>query len=163
VLPGKALLLLRDRTPDRRDTLVWRWRGQATKLADFGDPRSRTGYRLCVYEPRRTGTRLVLDARAPAGGRCSGRRCWRKFGRAGFVYRDPQATPDGVRRIVLHPGPAGEAAIVVAARGGRLGVPRLPLTPKVTVQLLAGNDTCFEASYSAPLANAGTRFRARAD
>lgn len=165
VLPARGLFLLRDRKPSRRDVLVWKWRrGAATAAVDFGDPRSRTGYRLCVYEPRGSGTRLILDAKAPAGGRCADRKCWHGLAdRRGFVYRDPDRSPDGLASMVLRAGPSGQAAITIVGRGSRLGVPRLPITPKVTVQLRAGNGECWEAEYSTPRRNAGTRFTARAD
>jgi 6-phosphogluconolactonase (cycloisomerase 2 family) len=163
VIGGAGLLLMKDRFPDRRDQLAWKWRrGAATSIADFGDPRHATGYRLCVFEPRGNGSRLILDAKALPGGRCGLRRCWART-RRGFRYDDPQLTPDGLRAIVLRSGPAGRAAITVAGKGKPLAMPRLPLTPRVVVQLRAGNGACWEADYGAPVENSVARFRARAD
>lgn len=62
------MILLKDRLPDRRHLLTWKWsRGEATLKADFGDPLATTNYALCVYD-RIVGTpTLRVAADIPAG------------------------------------------------------------------------------------------------
>src|SRR5262245_21126296 len=46
----KAKLILK-RKDGEHDKLVWKWsKGEATTLADFGDPVHSTTYTLCVYD-----------------------------------------------------------------------------------------------------------------
>jgi len=163
IASGAALLVVKHPGPLPRDVLRWRWReGAATSLADFGDPRRRTGYRLCIYQAWSGGPQLVLDAKAPPDGRCGTGRCWMATPQ-GVRYRSPALRPDGLRRIVLRAGGTGQAAITVVGTGRRLALPPLPLTPPLTVQLRAGNGVCWGATYGAALVNSATRFRAKSD
>ncbi len=42
-LPGKGIFLLKDKTPDKRDVLLWKWvKGSETPPAAFGDPLTTT-------------------------------------------------------------------------------------------------------------------------
>jgi hypothetical protein len=90
------MILLRDRLPDSRDRLTWKWvKGAATTPADFGDPTLATDYRLCVYDATGDGAALIAAADIPAGGTCAGTPCWKATTR-GFRYRDKAATPDAI-------------------------------------------------------------------
>jgi hypothetical protein len=61
---GKARVLIKDKTPDKGDLFVWKWvKGEATTLADFGDPTTTDAYTLCVFDD---GTE-VFRANIPAG------------------------------------------------------------------------------------------------
>lgn len=161
---GQALVVLRHRRTADRDALLWRWaRGAATSVADFGDPRTTTGYALCVFSAADGPSRLFLSVVAPAGGACRHARCWKARGRRGFRYRDPDLTPDGLAVIALKPGPDGRAAIVVKGRGRRLGLPALPPGPTVNVQLQATTGACWDADYSTALRRTASLFKARAD
>lgn len=158
---GSGLFLLEDRGDDL-DRLVWRWRtGDATMRKDLGDPRRATGYRVCVWETQRR-PRLILDARALPGERCGRRRCWRRTEK-GFVYSNRTLQPDGLRVLKLKTGARGRAAITIVGAGRRLGMPRLPLAPPVTVQVRSGTGECWSAEYGRPTVNSTTTFRARAD
>ena len=44
---GKARVLIKDKSPDKGDLLVWKWiKGEATTLPDFGDPTLTDSYTL---------------------------------------------------------------------------------------------------------------------
>jgi len=47
--------------------------------------------------------------------------------------------------------------------GSNIGVPTLPLTPPVRVQLLNSDGNCWDAVYGNPAVNDTQRFRALAD
>jgi hypothetical protein len=149
VVAGKALLVLRDRSPDQRDQLIWKWlKGTATAKGDFGTPLAATDYRLCLYD----GTGLVMTAAAPAGGLCArGKVCW-KDQRKGYLYKDRDLTPDGVQQLKLREGLVdGKATITIKGKGDPLALPALAtLTSPLTVQLLRSGGPCWEAVYSAP-------------
>src|SRR5262249_49530936 len=60
VTANKSQLQLRDRTPDTKDALNWRWtKGAPTTMAELGDPTTTTSYDLCIYDTTRG---LVLTA-----------------------------------------------------------------------------------------------------
>src|SRR5262249_18350039 len=83
------------------DRLSWRWVGSApVPLDDFADPAGgATGYSLCLYDH----DRLRRAERAPAGGTCGNRPCW-KATSSGFTYTDPLLDPNGLKKIVLTAG-----------------------------------------------------------
>ncbi|MBX3028467.1 DNRLRE domain-containing protein [bacterium] len=161
-----ALLVLKH---GARDTLTWKWnKGESTSRDDLGDPPSRdTIYTLCVYGQVAGTAQLALQAMVPPQGSCGGQTCWRDSGH-GFTYRDPGATADGIKKIVLKPGAAGKAKIVVTGGGNRLHTPPLPLAqdPQVIVQLkntFAGG-RCWESRFSGPATrNDGRQFKDRGD
>jgi hypothetical protein len=126
--------------------LAWFWsRGSETTLADFGDPRTDTDYRLCVYDHAATTPTLVLDAAVPAAGTSNGKPCWRSH-RGGFRFKRKDLAGEGISQIDLEPGREGRAAIALQGHGATLPFPTLPLTRPVKVQLRASNGSCWEAS-----------------
>ena len=142
---------MRDRTPDANDRLTWKWLdGQATSLADFGDPLASTSYQLCVYDG---AGNTVARASAPPGGMCDGRPCWRVRGTK-VVYKSPERNPGGGRRstvrLTLRAGGDGKARIMAQGRGVHLDIDPLPWSQPVTVQLKTSEGTCWEAAYSVP-------------
>src|SRR5437879_1591852 len=148
--PGRALLLLQDRTPESLDALFWKWGGTGTAKADFGNPVTTASYRLCLYDQPGGTPTLRLAAVAPAGGTCGSRPCW-LASTTGFQYADPALTSDGLARILLKAGSSGAAKLFVQGSGARLPRPVLPLTPPVTVQLSAGSGACWDAVYTKPI------------
>ena len=159
----KALLLLKDKTPDVGDRLVWKWsRGSVTTLADYDDPTRTGSYELCLYE----GTGLLTGMTVPPAGSCAGRPCWQAK-RTSFKYKDRDLIPDGIRKVTLKAGlSAGLASITVDGRGANLRMPVLgnALTSPLTVQLKSTSGICWEAVYSAPfLKNDGVTLRDKAD
>jgi cysteine-rich repeat protein len=155
----KARLELRDSAADGRDGLDWRWApGSATSLLQFGDPRTRTDYALCVFDDY--GDHLLLKAEAPAGGLCAGRACW-KANRSGYRYTDRAATPDGLRSITLKSGPAGEAAITVRGKGPQLDLPALPVSTPLIVQLRNSEGACWGTTHWTAEVSTPFQFRSR--
>ncbi len=155
---GKASLVLRNGSPDSRDSLTWRWlKGGATTLADFGHPTAGDGFELCVFDEAGGVPSLALDTLIPPGS------AWTPTSR-GFKYSDRTLQHGGVRTITLKDGPDGGAAIALRAKGDHLGPPALPLTqgPAVRVQLL-GADACWEATYGTSRVNDGRQFKAKSD
>jgi uncharacterized delta-60 repeat protein len=168
VKPMRATLAVRDTAPDIRDRLTWKWRaGEATGLADFGNPTTADDYTVCAYDESGTAPDLLVEATAPAGALCSGRPCWQARGTRGFIYRDPQGTWDGFQRVVLRPGDDGSAAISVKAAGTALpSLPGgMPLGLPWRVQFQATNGQCWEATYSPAGATRSDdeRFNGKAD
>lgn len=161
VAAGKSLLQLKQRTPDAGDSLSWKWaKGDATTLAELGDPGGSDAYRLCIYDATgiRTGTTV------PAGGTCGSRPCWTPNSN-GFKYKDTVGTPDGIVQVQLKAGDTpGRASILVKGKGAAL---RLPLTQTiaapVTVQLRRPDGPCWQAVYGTPTAQDGRTFKAKSD
>jgi hypothetical protein len=148
VVSNKASILLKDRSPDDKDKLSWKWiKGAATSKPEFGLPTTATSYALCLYD--QNGLRLT--ARIPAGGDCAGRPCWSEKS-TGFKYKDKAATPDGITHVTLKAGIAGKAKILVKGKGVNLPMPSplTAITQPVTVQLQSSGGICWEAIYSAP-------------
>jgi arylsulfatase A-like enzyme len=137
----RGTLLLENDGGEAARRLVWRWQnGEATHVAEFGDPLSTADYGLCVYAGP-SGT-LVSQAAAPPGPPR-----WRSANARGFRYRDAEVA-GGVKAIALRSGTAGKARISVIGR--RLsfleGAPALP----ITVQLVSNaTGVCWESVYSA--------------
>jgi hypothetical protein len=160
----KASLLLKDKTPDKKDILVWKWlKGSATVLADFGDPLNTSSYALCLYD-QSGGTQPRLPVTIPAGGSCRGKPCWKPT-KKGFKYTDKDLTPDGALQLLLLPGADGVAKIIFKGKGANLGMPPLPPTTPVTVQLkrIDNPGVCWDADYTTPTKSLPDQFKARSD
>jgi cysteine-rich repeat protein len=157
----KSQLQLKDKTADKSDQVVWTWtHGQATMLAELGDPTAADDYELCVYGP---GPTLLFHGHAPAGGTCNGVPCWTaKLGK-GFVYRSKQRDPDGMERISLVAGLDGAASASARGKGVFLNLPSLGGLPLPIRAQLRGAGTCFEAIYSSALYNTTAFFKAKSD
>jgi len=163
----RGSLQLRDRFPSTRDSLNFRWqRGAATTVGEFGDPvAGGTSYDLCIYDESADVPSLVMSAAIPAGGTCRGKPCWKAAGSGavnGYRYNDPDSSNDGIRRIVLRPGPLGKARAQVKGKGNDLTLPGLPLSQdsQVTVQLRNSVGGCWGTSYDAPASkNEADQFR----
>jgi hypothetical protein len=115
-----------------RDRLDWRWRrGEATSLADFGDPTAATDYALCIYAgestlqsetsaPTPETDSLVLSLDVPAG------TFWSVGAEAGFSYGDTGgASVDGIKSVELIPGDGAGASIKAKGKGAGLGLDAL--------------------------------------
>jgi hypothetical protein len=68
-----------------------------------------------------------------------------------------------MQTLKLLAGDAGKAKIIAKGKGEPLGVPALPLTGPVLVQLSAEGAGCFEAGYAATdfLRNDAALFKAK--
>jgi hypothetical protein len=159
---GRRVLLVLADGSGSRDRLAWRWRGTTPGgRAAFGDPRTTTGYTLCVYSPDAAGnSALQLEETVPPGGRCGRRACWQRA-RGGFTYRDRKGRHAGIRVLRLRAG-----RIAVAGRGAPLGLPALPFENdgQVRAQLRrTDGGACWETSFSRAQHRSKRLFRARTD
>jgi cysteine-rich repeat protein len=147
-IPGKATLMVKRGTTPDKDVIKWKWtKGRRTTVADFGDPRTTTDYRVCIYD----AGGLKVKSTAPAGGLCSFKPCWKASGTSGFKYKDKQLTPEGALQLNLKQGADGKAQIQFAGKGMLLALPNLSsVTEPVRVQLRNSDGLCWEAVYSAP-------------
>jgi hypothetical protein len=158
---GRAMLLLKDASPDTGDRLVWKWlKGAATSLGEFGDPVGSDDYALCLYEDDGGGNELLASAVAEHGSGWTSKP-------GGWLYRNGTGSSTGTTFVKLSEGLTdGAAKILVHGKGVKLAMPDLgSLTGPVTVQLHpSGGGPCFGATYSPPfLKNDGVTFKDRAD
>jgi hypothetical protein len=132
--------------------------------SDFGSPLTTTDYTICIYDSS-ADPQPRLMATAPADGLCSGKPCWKATKTTGFKYRDKLLDPDGLSAIILKSGAASASKALVRGKGPNLGMPTLPLTAPVTVQLKRNDDPskCWDAKYSTPDKNLSDQFKSKAD
>jgi hypothetical protein len=123
---------------------VWKWvRGDETQLAELGDPTAGDAYSLCLYD----ATGKVLDLTVPPGGTCGTSPCWRNLGPDGFKYVG-KGSSGAVRKLVLTPGVAGEARVIVKAKGGALVTPALPLSAPLEARLMGPAGVCWATTFA---------------
>lgn len=155
--PHGSSVALKNAPDPSRDSLSWGWKvASGTAKADFGTPLATTDFGLCVFDQNG----LALSARAPAGGICAGNACWRDRS-AGFAYRDRELTPDGIAKLDLKAGSAGQGKLRLRGRGANLAMPVLGLATPVTVRLVRSDGPA--SVYSAPARNDTERFKAKSD
>ncbi|HXJ33294.1 MAG TPA: hypothetical protein VMS22_04575 [Candidatus Eisenbacteria bacterium] len=155
---GKARLAAKNKSPDTKDVLEWRWgKGDASAKTDFGDPLTDTRYALCVYD--QGGEHLVTHLEVPGGVTCGGKPCW-KASKKGFNYRDKNGALD---EVALVSGEAGKAKVNAKGKGAELGFGAFPLTLPIVVQLQASNNECWSATYSKAKKNTSTLVNANSD
>ena len=101
-----------------------------------------------------------MRAALPAGGLCGGKPCWRP-GVLGPMYKNGDATPDGVRVLKLKASNDGRASIFLKGKGPNVALPSLPLALPVAVQLQTDHfGGCWEAVFRTAglVRNDGTQF-----
>lgn len=145
---GRSQLLLDRRHDDRK--LKWRWQhGDATTLADFGDPIATDDYAFCAYDESAGLPVLAFETLAPGAGLCAAAPCWRAQGDSQFLYGDKEeATPLGLTALTLKHWHAGRARVGVDAAGANLSSLPLPAPLPLRVQLQATTGSCWEAVFS---------------
>jgi hypothetical protein len=133
-----------------RDKFVWKWtRGAATVPGSFGDPRVSTHYAVCLFAGP-TGALL-------SGGESivpSDATRWSARASGGYVYRAAAEGPSGIRTMLLKPGAAERARILVKGGGAALADPLLPVAlagAPLRVQLigLQSPTRCWESAFDA--------------
>jgi hypothetical protein len=161
----KTSLQIKDKSPDERDLVMFRWtKGAGTTQGELGDPTSAANYRLCVYD----ATGLVRSATAPAGGICAGAACWKELGPTGnangFKYTDRELSPTGTLSLTLKSGPSPKPKAIWKAKGDALGDSSLGLVPPVVVEV-ANTETsvCLGSSFTGAdvLLNDTLQFKAK--
>ena len=124
-------IVLKTGSDPKQKKVVWKWKGLAGTIAQFGDPTTTTDYTLCVYEnaPNQPPV-VILRAVAPAGGMCGTRPCWTAK-TTGFTYKDSELTPDGVASVKLKAGTAlsDETVLGVKGKGALLPLPQTTAKP----------------------------------
>lgn len=121
----------------------WEWRkGQATSVADFGDPVHETEYALCLYAG--TTASAVAELLVPPSPSRWG------AARRGFNDADAAAASAGVRKISLQASSRDRARAALRARGAEL--PPLDIAnglPTPVVVQLVNSDTgaCLESVF----------------
>ena len=145
---GKSVLLIKGAAG--KEKIVWKWlKGvQTVDPSALGDPTASTNYALCLYGFP------VSQLEAPAGGK------WSASG-TGFSYSDSTLSPDGVRKVLLKAGEAGNGKAIVKAKGSNIPLPFLPIATPLTVQLLNSDGECWEAVYGNVLKNTSEVFKAK--
>lgn len=162
LLPGKTLWDVTDKADSSKDKVKWKWlKGDATVLADFGDPFTSTEYTLCVYDESGSTPSLTTSINLPPNG------AW-KANSKGFKYVDKTLVFDGIKKIGLQSGEAGKAKVDVQAKGLNINPPLAPFDGtsfydqdgKVTVQLINNVGQCWSGELPAPaLRNDVDRFK----
>jgi cysteine-rich repeat protein/parallel beta-helix repeat protein len=154
---GAAHLTLKGSANAAADSLLWKLgHGDATTVAELGDPIGATTYRLCIYDASAAAQPRVA-AYLPAGAG------WRTAG-PGFAYRSRSRLPDGISVAKLRPGAAGQTSLLVKGKGAALSMPDLSgLAAPVVVQLRRDGGGCWGAHFSTPDRASGTLFKARND
>ncbi len=162
---GKAQLQLRTNPADltgAKDKLKWAFRGgPALYNSAFGEPRDSDSFALCIYDDGL----LQLEAQI-----ASSSTLWTTAGGKGFLYKDKAGSSDGITKVKLLGGAAGQANLQVKGNGTNLP----PLTPAsvtkffndavaVVVQLHQYNGDCYETSFTAAdeKKNDGKSFKAK--
>ena len=160
----KGQLVMKDKTPDKSDQVVWKWaKGADTSLAELGDPVNTDDYFFCVYG---AGPTLLFSARMPVGGTCHGVACWKAVSTTGFQYKDKDRTPNGVEKLSLKAGTGGAAKASFKGKADLLVMPPLGAFPQpVRAQLRrSGGATCWETVFTnPPLTNTTAQFKAKSD
>lgn len=143
-LPLRAKLAIKDKSNPSADMLSFKWKkGQATSLADFGDPINDTTYWFCLGNG--AGTKIFEAEIHPTGGFCSGP-CWKATG-SGFTYTHKSPVLNGVRKLILRSGEDGKASVQLKIQGENAGLPSLPLTLPVTARLSNSLGECWAEEF----------------
>jgi len=147
----KAPLVIKKKTPSTGSSFSWKWsKGPEILAAHFGDPLASDDYALCLYDGSES---LVSELRAPHGGSCKGKPCWKgkgsPLGSKGFSYADKDLTPTGVVKVGLTPGAVEKGKLQVKGKGAAMLLPPLPLLSFPVRVQLQGAGSCWEAKYDA--------------
>jgi hypothetical protein len=155
----KGLLLIKNKTPDSKDKLVWKFiKGAQTTQSDLQDPRSTADYALCIYAG--TANTLVGTINVPPSNSK-----WTVLGTKGYKFLDTTPFPDdGAKKILVKGGTAGKSKMLVKGAGANLPDPINggPLSLPVTVQLFNyQTGACFNTTFTNALKNTTTLFKAK--
>jgi 6-phosphogluconolactonase (cycloisomerase 2 family) len=165
LLPAESKVQLKYGSTPSADKFDWKWKGEATTVAEFGDPVGGTDdVIVCLYD--QSGLpQPVFHSIAPAGGVCADRPCWsiRGVSRPKLKYRDRGRRPDGFYGLDVTEGADHDAKVKAKGKDRFLLMPALPLTAPVTVQLQSAAGTCWTATFSTPNENDAVQFKAKSD
>jgi cysteine-rich repeat protein len=141
--PGRSKLTIKDYTANKKDKFEFKFRGEATTLAEFGNPTSTASYVVCLYDSS-GNPQPLLNLAAPAGA------TWLPKSH-GYSYKNKLLTPDGLSGITLREGEEdGETQVTFKGSKSNLALPPgLPFVTPVVVQVRnTGTSACWEATYT---------------
>ena len=161
---GASVFSFKNRADDNNDKLTWRWlKGEATDVSEFLDPTTTVTTALCLYAG--TGAALIGESVIPPS--ASLWHVGNSFGADGLKiwYKDPAATADGVRYVLLRSGAAGKAHIVVKARGvdtPDVATPFPPSSFPLIVQLHQDDGApCWGSTFTTGKVNHSSKLKAK--
>jgi len=159
----KAKLIVKDRTPDTRDVLVWKFNKlvDETEAADFGTPTDpdEAGYDLCIFQdrdpaPEAMDPELIAHVTIPAGPP------WAVAG-TGYLYKKQTSNPRGLLKLGIK-AVDGIGKVNLKAKAAEVPAMTLPLGTPVVVHLQS-QATCWQARYSTTKLNRADTFKGLAD
>jgi len=161
---GASRLVLRD--PVTGDPVLrWQWqRGEATSLAELGNPRAATDVTLCLYDYSAGSASLVWQQTLSPGGFCTTKKtCWIRT-KNGYRFRSLDGAQGGVTSLRWNSGLSGKANISLRATTSNFTPPALPLDQDPTVVFqLSNGQACWEGRFSTSVRNSDQSFEARSD
>ncbi len=160
---GAGQFQIKDHPTKPKDQIKWKWqRGDAVTHGALGNPAINTTYTLCIYDHTAGVPTLVSSLTLPPSA------LWVERAPKGWKFKDKSGTNDGIQQIQLRPGLAGRSKVQVKAKGvvptptPISSLEMLDVDPQVTVQLFGSNiSTCWTSSFSTPLKNTATQFKAK--
>ncbi len=157
----KSKLLIKDKTDNNKDKLIWKWiKGQSTATAEFADPTAVAGadYAFCLYSG--PGQTLIGHAEVPPS-----TTLWSPISTKGFKYKDKAGTQDSITKVLVKGSDANKSKALLKGKGAGLPDLTLPILPAdlpVTAQL-RNNDSgiCWGASFGTPIKNDAGQFKGK--
>jgi len=145
-----------------KDIITWKWASSAAITnQDYGNPLDATDLTLCVHDNAGGAPHLLVSSTAPHKSLCHLGSCW-IVGSFGWRYIDKSAENSGLLKMLLKPGVARQAKINVKGDGYKLNLQPPAYTTPVTVRLLRSDSPlCWEATFTDPIKNLPTKFKAR--
>jgi hypothetical protein len=150
----KSLFLVKDKTDDAKDKIVWKWiKGAETSQDDFANPTASATHGFCIYENGAiVGTAVVPPDPSK----------WTTISTKGYKYKDKPGTEFGVQKMILKGGATGKAKALLKGKGMLLPDPNPDLTLPVVVQLVNGDTgVCWETTFGSALKNVVGLFKAK--
>ena len=140
----------------------FKWgKGPVVPLTDFGDPTGGELLQLCVYDQTAPDTYALVLSGSPSA---SGGGAW-TGSPTGWRFKSTTGMPDGIMSVTLKAGtiPLRGKVQVKAMRSPSFGPLPLRGDPSVIAQFKTSLGTCWSATFSRPMVNTATEFRAKSD
>lgn len=171
VLAQRGKIRITERGEGEKSTASWKIDladfGEATALADFGDPVfDVTRYDICVYGDRDEPHANLVVARGFAQCGPKKKSCWRQLGADGYRYTDPDWSASGVRTIDLVASTTGGGRIRISAKRAKEKTALPSVTERLAenqiarVYVLSSDGRCFGAEFPDVQVNDADDFRA---
>ena len=173
---GQGALLVKETKPGKEKIRLDFGKGPELAQEDLGNPLAvgGTSYSTCVYDgANNLVAQMDVDR---AGMLCAGKPCWLPLGGLppdglGYLYRDKDASSDGIARLTLKAGNAGKSKLSIRGANNfkkdqdrlpTLLAPRLAGSTSVTAQLHDHARTeCFSVTYDDVKKDDGRIFKAK--